>query len=288
MPRLAIPLLSALVLTVLTAAPAAAQSVWLDRDHRSSVFVEALFPDLLTAARTMQADSSFPTWTWFVGARVPVSRTVWLEAELPYTRIEFDSEFIDITGSKIGNPYVGVEVAPNPDRGMRFEVGLRAPVVNVDDAEDLAAVFNGVLTDVDRRDAFYPDILPVHTGIRYHQSALTTKSGVGFDIRLTPDILIPVGDNDGDTEVELGYLGTVQYAMPSMRVGAGFTGAWIATGDQDFDQDSSHQLEFMADFLKGSVRPGVQLKIPLDSEPFDIMNLVWGFSLNILPGHSGQ
>lgn len=257
-------------LAALLAAPAAAQSIWLDREHRPSVLTEIYFPSF------DGADSQFPTWTWFAATRLPVSQTVSFVGELPYVHGDFGTF---ASGSAIGNPYLGIEIAPDPN-GVRFDLGVRPPLMEDDD--DIAFI-TGYFTDVDREEAFFPHTLPVRLGIHYYHGA-NAGSHVAYDIRLVPALWIDTGDALSENEFFLGYGGMVRYEAENLRVGAGLTGRYNVTNEVGgFSDNSVHQFEIAGDFLKGSVRPGVQIKIPLDSDLSDFVNPAFGLSVMILP-----
>lgn len=261
-------------LALLLAAPARAQSVWLDREPRPSVLAEVYFPSF------DETDSHFPTWTWFAAARLPIGRTTSFLAELPYVRWEFGSGLANASDASIGNPYLGVEIAPRPT-GFRFEIGARAPLMSDD---NLTTFLVGYLTDVERQEAFLPDVVPIRLGIHYHRAA-QEGSRVAYDLRLVPSVWIKTDDTFlADDEVFFGYGGTVRYEGEQVRAGGGFTGRWNATNDgSDFGGSSFHQLDLAADFLRGSVRPGIQLKVPLDDDLTDFVDPILGVSLTILP-----
>jgi hypothetical protein len=257
----------ALIAALLTAAPASAQSIWLDREPRPSVLVEILFPSF------EGADTDFPTWAWFAGTRLPTGDAMSFVAELPYSRGEVggDSE------SSIGNPYLGMEYAPRPT-GPRVELGLRAPLASDD---DILPVIVGFYSDVERQEAFIPDLVTVRLGVHYRHAA-TPDSRIAWDLRLVPSVWIPT-ESDAENEGFLGYGGMVRYEGDDVRFGGGLTGRWNMTSDGgDFGEASFHQLDLAADFLRGPVRPGLQLKLPLD-DSLDLVDTVFGLSVTILP-----
>jgi hypothetical protein len=69
-----------------------------------------------------------------------------------------------------------------------------------------------------------------------------------------------------------------------VRASAGFTGRWnLSSNGADFAHSTLHQGELAVDFLRGSVRPGLQFKLPLDHDLTEIVDQSWGFTLSILP-----
>jgi hypothetical protein len=259
-------------LVAILAAPAAAQSIWLDRTHRPSVLAEVYFPSF------DGADSHFPTWTWFVATRLPLSSTVSFVGELPYASGKFGTAPFEESDATIGNPYLGIEVAPDPT-GVRLELGVRAPLASED---KVIPFIVGYFTDVDREEAFIPNRVAARLGIHYHH-APDADSHMAYDVRFVPSVWFPT-DNAEDTETFLGYGGTVRYEGEEVRVGGGLTGRWNVSNDGgDFGSNSVHQFEVAADFLRGSVRPGIQLKLPLDDDLTSVLDTVWGVNVTILP-----
>jgi hypothetical protein len=261
-------------LALLLAAPASAQSIWLDREHRPSALVEIEFPTF------DGADSNFPTWTWFAATRLPLGRTTSFVGELPYAHGSFGSGLSEVSEATVGNPYLGIECAAHPT-GPRFELGARLPLASDD---KLIPFVVGYYTDVERQQAFVPDQVPVRLGIHYHH-APEGGARVAWDLRLVPAVWIKTKDGFlSDSEVFLGYGGLVRYEGEQVRVGGGLTGRWNVTNDgADFGEASNHQLDLAADFLSGSVRPGIQIKLPLDSELTNTLDSVFGVSVTILP-----
>jgi hypothetical protein len=260
-----------LIAALLTAAPASAQSIWLDREHRPSVLVEIEFPSF------DDADSQFPTWVWYAGTRLPTGRAMSFVAELPYARGEFENT---PGQSSIGNPYIGMEYAPRPT-GPRVELGVRAPLTSDD---KLLPFLMGYYTDIERQEAFVPDQVTVRLGLHYRHAA-TPDSRIAWDLRLVPSVWIPTEDTFlEESEGFLGYGGLVRYEGDDVRIGGGLTGRWLMTSDgADFSEASLHQLELAADFLHGPVRPGVQVKLPLDEGLTNTLDSVFGLSVTFLP-----
>jgi len=266
-------------------APAAAQSTWLDREHRPSVLVETLFPNFDSGSDGIfdSADTGFPTWTWFAAARLPTGETTMFVAELPYSRGELQEGSFSESGATIGNPYLGIEYAPRPS-GFLLEFGARIPLAS---DEMLLPILVGFYTDVEREEAFVHDRVPVRLGLHYHRAA-SANAHIAYDVRLVPSVWISTDDmfdSSAETEAFLGYGAWVRYEGESVRVGGGLTGRWITSNDgADFSEASVHQFDLGADFLRGAVRPGVQLKLPLDDDLTSVLNSVVGVSITILPG----
>jgi hypothetical protein len=253
------------------AVPASAQSIWLDREHRPSILAEVLFPDF-------EGETAFPTWAWFVAGKLPVATTGAVVLELPYAHGQIENDFFDDGEGSIGNPYIGYEYRPHTN-GLLLEAGLRLPLAS---EEKFLPFIVGIYSDADRQEAFIPNLVPLRLGLHYHHGA-APESPLSWDLRVVPAAWIQT-ENDAETDFVIGYGGTLRYEADVARIGGGLTGRWIATADNaDFGEASIHQLELQADFLRGSVRPGLQLKLPLDDDLSNALDKSWGFTLTVLP-----
>lgn len=268
--RVACGLVAFALVSCLFAPPARAQSTWLDHGHRASGLLEVLFPSF------DGEDTKFPDWTWYATGRFPLGGETHFVGELPFTQMDLVGTTSEAT---IGNPYLGVEYAPRPS-GPLVEFGVRIPLTS--DKADSPWI-NGYLTDVEREEAFVPDALPVRLGVHHHHAAAV--GGVSYDVRLVPSIWIKTNDKFlNETETFLGYGGIVRYEGAVVRAGGGLTGRWnLSSNGRDFGASTFHQAEFAVDFLRGPVRPGIQLKLPLDHDLTQIVNQSWGFTLSMWP-----
>jgi len=129
-----------LVLAALVvAAPAFAQSLWLDRQYRPSVMGEVLFPSF------DGGDTQFPTWAWFVTGKLPVGDGTSVVLELPYSHGDV-GDGPSNSGGSIGNPYLGIDYQPKPT-GLILEAGIRAPL---ESDQDFLPFIIGTASDLDR------------------------------------------------------------------------------------------------------------------------------------------
>lgn len=265
---LAAPL--ALAALAALAPAAAAQSIWLDRVSPKTLHLEIAKPLYQDGE-----DVDFMTANWTFSGRFPVSAGLHLVGELPFARIGFDNGFDEESSNTIGNLYAGIETHPAGGSGAWFEGGVRAPTAS---SEEFATI-SGSLVDADRWEAYglLSDAFVLHTAAHWRSDPV---GKVGVDLRVAPNLWLG-GDLADDAEVFLVYGGQVLYHGTSVRGGAGITGRWLATDDDDDDR-STHQFEAAGDFLSGRVRPGVTLRIPLDDEEFLGTDAVVGVSLNLL------
>lgn len=269
------PLSLTIGLVAILSAPAAAQSTWLDREHRPSVLVEGLFPSF------DDTDTNFPTAAWYAAARLPLGHPTMFVFELPYSRGEIDNGGSGSSQSSIGNPYLGVEYAPKPS-GFLLEFGGRIPLAS---DEKLLPFIIGYYSDIERQEAFVPDQVTVRLGLHYHHAA-DAANRIAYDVRLVPSVWAKTEDTFlNESELFFGYGAWMRYEGDMVRAGGGLTGRWNATNDgADFGEASLHQFDLGIDFLRGPVRPGLQLKLPLDDGLTNAIGSVVGVTVTVLPG----
>ena len=175
------------------------------------------------------------------------------------------------------NPYLGIEFI-DVKRRWFAEVGLRLPVVS---EESNMGKQYGIMADLDRMEAFADDLLPIRLrlGNRLREGSMTLHTYVG------PSLWFFTGSaGDNDTEIWLDYGSKVWVTSEIARLGGGFLGRyWLSDDEGDFSERSLHMFEFTADVGRGRVRPGLQMRIPLDDDWESIgLKYVWGLNLTVL------
>jgi hypothetical protein len=267
--HLSIVILS-LIILVIAITPAKAQSLWQDYTARKTLTLEILKPEYDDGNQT------FLTSAIFCSARAPITRNIVFVGELPFSYINWDIPPGPDLGSQqtFGNPYFGFEIDLH-QVPLSFELGVRAPVTADPDKENGEATINGYLTDfIDRAEAFAPNAVPISGFVNF-----VVESYTGFSLRLRagPAIWIATGDRD-ESETFILYSAQAWWDFGSIRIG----GRYIASEDYvDFGERSSHQLGFGFNLSLGAFTPGIQVRIPLDKEYKDILDIVFGISLGI-------
>ena len=250
--------------------PVSGQSIWLPHSDESTLSLEVLKSDMYTYLWG-SSKPKFLTTVWFLSTRVPVSRNVHLLAELPF--VHFDSEWRP--GDMIGNPFLGLEVGDNQKR-MYGLFGVRIPLVPDDKP---GAVRYGSYSDVDRTEAFEPDLLPMSGRFGMRR---TWESGAMVHGYIGPCVWLYIGDvDDVDTEVAVEYGIQLWVHSGAARMGGGFTGRlWATADDADFAEKTVHQFGFAASFGSGRVHPGFHVRVPLDdlAEYFGV-KYIWGLNV---------
>lgn len=265
------PRLAALVLLAALGglAPAArAQSIWLDRVSPRTIHLEVARPFF------EDDDLGFST-TWFLSGRFPLGERLALVGEIPFATARAELALppfgtFEESSSTLGNPYLGIETRPEGGHGAWFEFGIRAPAASNTEL----ATFTGLVTDVNRLEAFLPDAIVLRPGLHWRDD-IAGKPGI--DVHVAPMLL--TSEDFDDLELVTTYGLQFLHHGTDARVGAGLSGHWFVTSSADFAGSSNHQVEAAADFLPGRIRPGVTARVPLDDYGVDF---VLGLTLNVL------
>lgn len=254
--------------------PAGAQSLWLDRDHATTILLEADHVDMVLT------DEKLLTGVVFLDVRHEITPGKALVFELPYTRMATPFEpfnDVDFTQASVGNPYLGVEIGG--DSPLFGEIGVRAPLMS-DSNRDTGARFVGLFSDLPRSFAFFEDAVPI-------QAALNLRTPVTSDIRARlrfgPTVTIPT-ESGPDTDLYGVFAWEIGYEGRHARIGSALSG-WVlihpALGD--LGSRTATQFEFHADFGGGRIRPGAGVRVPFGNIAADFNSSVVGLSLAYFP-----
>ena len=245
------------------------QYLWLDRSNNNSIAYEFLKPSFKNAE-----DMTFFTSAMFLSGRFVTSDKITIIGEIPFAIYGQDREQGEnISENAFGNPYVGIEVK-GENSPVFGEFGIRLPFAPSEDNQ--SAVMVGAFTEfVERLEAFIPEILPVNAFVNYYS---VNKSALAIRLRGGFSGWFATGDRD-ENEWFLMYGVQGGYQTEQVNVMAGLSGRWwLSLEDADFAEKTFHQLILEADFGLGSVRPGVLIKVPLDDDLKEFVDLVWGIS----------
>jgi hypothetical protein len=266
----------ALVGIAISLAPSStrAQSLWLPRDHDTTLLLEALKPGLELI------DEEFPTGVVFLGVRHATSSGLALVAELPYAKFKGTFDLFvgpsgEVSESELGNPYLGIEFAG--DESPFFgELGVRIPVA---DEDKFGATIVGLRTDLPARSfAFFPNYVPIQAAINLRQKS---ESGIVTRLRFGPTVIIPTEDSfSSDTELFGVYAREIGYEGRCVRIGSALIGSILFTDDNgsNLGARSETQFELHGDFGSWKIRPGLELKLPL-GEAANFVPLVLGVNI---------
>jgi hypothetical protein len=205
-------------------------------------------------------------WILALGVKANISERVAVLAELPYANGKLDapSNFFsnDASQSTIANPYLGLEFFSRRKHAS-FELGVRLPVA---DENKALATQAGFLSDLERFDAFFPDILTINGLLNVNS---VNSGGFAFRLRGGPNFWIFTNSDNAGDDVELlfKYSGELGYDTEQLSLSAGISGLLIATeSDLDLGERTLHQFIAAAAVGLGNVRPGIQFRLPLDED----------------------
>ena len=257
---------AALLLAMAAVAPisaASAQSLWLPRVTPRAVWVEALHPVF------DEVDEQITTGAFFVGYRGPLDQKTSIVAEVCLARFGAageDNAFI------VGNPYVGLEY-PLPGTPIFFEFGGRVSIVDTDEP---TANLTGVVSDVNRWEGFL-DATSFQLGINARHVA---PSGLMVRGRIIPVAVLSSVFGNQQWDGYLLYALQAGYGQRTVRAGLALCSRTLLFEAGTFAERSFHQADVQRDFGSGKLRPGIDVKVPLD-EFDDLVPVVVGVRLGV-------
>lgn len=268
--------LVAFVLTLLAygavAAPVNGQSLWTGTAHGPSLQIEMLRPDFSGAELGFVG----ATGAGFVSARVPLGTRFTAVADVPFARAAWEVGIEEGSSSLIGNPYVGAEWRAG--ERITAELGVRLPTGELDEnkepvVDDLGAMLVGMAGELERIEAFAPRTLGLYAAASYQAPI---SGPLSFRVRGGTSLL---GGDGTPEDLYVAYTGQLVYAVGGADVAAGLTGRANATTDDEDADRAFHQAIVAGGYRLGRLRPGVQLRFPLDGEAREITGFTAGVSL---------
>jgi hypothetical protein len=241
--------------------PTLDKGVWIDATHTS-------FKDF---------DVNLPSTVWTIAGRIPVGSRLGVNVDVPFSYASLDVGGSSQASSVFGNPYVGVDFAPRRD--LSLELGTRLPINTLDEQSLADAI--AVIADPFRLEAFIEDHIPIQVAASFSRPIY---NGFGIRARAGAVTLVYTGDDEEEDEaptaLDYGVAGT--YAAGPAQLGIGLIGRWdVSADDGDFGSNSFHQASLTADIGLGPVRPGVAIRMPLDSEFRDLVSSSLGLYLRV-------
>ena len=172
----------------------------------------------------------------------------------------------------LGNIYLGIE-GTSPSSRIFGEGGIRIPLAS--DRKPFAAG-TGIQADVRRSQAFLPNTVSIESAVNLWSGPVP---GLRYRFRLSP--VLEYDTERSASRFAGNYSAQVGYERPSLRIGAAISGRIIFTNLTYSILDGNlSQIEFHSDFLPGSLRPGIDVRVPLgalrqDAEAVLGANLTW-------------
>ena len=252
------------------------QSLWLNPDRANSISAEVLKVGVPTNTNF----TFVTTGAWTINCQVAITHSVLVVGELPLTMVEEKNEATPSDSeSVIGNPYLGVKLTLRK-KTIALEFGIRPPITEHDKP---AAVYYGLLSDLDRFGAYRPDTLTIKARFEY-----ISRSMDGFFIRgrCGPTVVIPTGDGDANALDVLFGVGT-RFGLQADEVRI-WGGANTLAGLTDFRVVGRDRLAieigFGASLVMSSVELGLLLRLPLTNDYRKLVSNVIGFTFTLHAG----
>ena len=256
---------------------AQAQSYLLPATPEKGMWLEASHPNIKSPLEV-----TAPSSAWFLSGRHPVNHQWSAVAEIPFAYGKLDVAGLSQGegNTVLGNPYLGIEFS-QWDR-VALELGARIPITTAD--EDSFGDVVGVLADPMRSEAFLEDIVPLSAAASF-QETLPVGDGALVRARGGVTTMFYRGDDEDidDTTTFLDYGVTGTYPIGIARLGAGVSGRWnVSESEGSFSDNSLHQLGLNADaMVRGFVRPGISLRVPLDEDYRELVGSTVGFYVQV-------
>ncbi len=247
--------------------PANAQNYWLHPEKGKNITLEAS-----KISFDRDAEFDFLTSVWFLSLHYQIIPTFTFVAEIPFSN--FGAEGYE-GKTMIGNPLLGFRLSM-ANTGPVLNMGVRMPLAQ-DDKWD--AVWVGIYGSFDRFEAFLPDVASVYLSGGYHYEI---PSGLIFECALGPNLMMPTEDEGTESELYIDYNAEIWYYREQGGVGFGFSGRLLATeADLDFGERTVHQLGLAGKIALGNILPGFQIRLPLDAELGDYIDVVYGLNVTM-------
>ena len=233
-----------------------------------SLNLEVLRPQFKfkTSNPTNPSEPSTFTMAWFATLTLPIYKNVHFVAQLPYAGGKLDENPVTTKGHTIGNPAFGLRFDHN---NLFIDLGLRLPL-----AKNGFGGFIGAIADIDRQEAFVPDLMPLYGTIRTKLSiskfSLRPYGGATFNIRVERDKLgvdylrsvFRARANDGELFVLYG--GEGGFDLGKFYVGGAYSArTWVSSG-VSFGTSSINQVSLRAKYDFGKITPGAIFRFPVD------------------------
>jgi len=209
-----------------------------------------------------------------IGLRWTIGRAV-LVGDLPFVNAKVDGA--SSGALVIGNPFLGI--ASSPTSTFIGEFGVRVPIASVSTLERGIASSVGILGDFMDLEAYTEDVLTIRgtAGYRYR-----TPSHYGLRVAFRPTYLVPVGNNSGDSELFLDYGIQGGYESERASFGMVFNGrALITESGGSIGERTVHEMGVGGSMTFGQFRPGVIIRVPLDSDLSQSLNYSVGVRLEV-------
>jgi hypothetical protein len=138
----------------------------------------------------------------------------------------------------------------------------------------------GALTNIYELQRSLPDVLTIYGNFAYHYRQI---NGGMFGVEIGPQLLVPTGELEGDTEL-FGHYGLAGgFALPKAAIFAELLGVFIVSEDVDkFGDRFIHSFAFGAQYTGSFVRPGLFYTLPLDEDINEDISGMLGLKVDVV------
>ena len=210
-----------------------------------------------------------------VGVRWPIGSLV-LVGDLPFVNAKIDG--VSSGALVIGNPFLGIATDP----AVKFigEFGMRLPVTSISTVERGFTAFVGLIGDFMDAEAYAEDVLTIRGTVGYRHRS---PSNYGLRVAFRPTYLVPVGNATGDGELFLDYGIQGGYESERASFGIVFNGRGLVTqSGGSIGERTVHEMGVGGSMTFGQFRPGVIMRIPVDSDLSQSLNYSVGVRLEVV------
>lgn len=262
------------IFCILFSVTISAQMLWTDVEAGNSLSVELLKP---FKSDSINMGFTDPSGTLFFTGRYALKERIILVGEFSVVHGEFNYETLtNESQTSMGNPYLGAEFYLE-ESPFFIETGFRIPVISKDNH---VASVAGWASDINRMEAFTPEIVPILAAINYKTES---ANNILFRARLGVSFWFNSGNVFGSNNQETIFDYTVQtgYAGQKLRALVGITGRYLGTSpDGYFEKRSMNQLGATVTVPLGNSRLGAHLKLPLNETAGKLIDYVVGLNFS--------
>ncbi len=254
-----------LLIVLLSGSSVMSQSQWLDHGNGSSVSLEIYKPFIPTYRGSFVIPGVKPEYTagsstYFLSGRYEVNKELTVVADLPMVYGKWDDtvEIDNEGGFKIGNPYLGIEyMIKNSDATVEF--GFRIPVTTDDKVQ---ATTYGLLSDIDRVEAFLPYVVPFTGAVSYRT---VTDSKILIGVRVGAELWFNTKKLGLDKQpvFSAAYALQTGYLLKDVHFIFGLSGKYDLDSSPEFPE-KLNLIEYglLVTFPMKNIRPAFSIKVP--------------------------
>jgi hypothetical protein len=202
-------------------------------------------------------------------ADLPINARWSIDASVPWSRWSSDEE--DVSDDYIGNIYAGMQyLRAEGDRTMVASFGAYLPTAEA----NLGHVLLGAITDNIGLFKYIPDAWTFYGNFAWFD---LREGGVRLGFEAGPDLVVPTGDNDSDTEFFLHYGLIAGFRAEKFAATLELIGLMVVSEDyDDFGDRFVHALDLGVSYISPHLSPGVFYMIYLGNDENDWTSLVDG------------